>query len=60
MWLVDSRLLMIGRVILSIGYRASKFSLPILMNKERKLPQRIKRPVIESSQFLEHFGSAVG
>ena len=58
MWLVDSRLLMIGRVILSIGYRASKFSLPILMNKERKLPQRIKRP--ELSQFLEHFGSAVG
>ena len=53
---------MIGRVIFSIGYRASKFSLSILMNKERKLPQRImiKRPVIELSQFLEHFGSAVG
>lgn len=51
---------MIGRVILSIECRASKFSLPILMNKERKLPQRIKRPVIELSQFLEHFGSAVG
>ena len=50
---------MIGRVILSIGCRASKFSL-LLMNKERKLPQRIKRPVIELSQFLEHFGSAVG